>query len=167
LALLAELTVPPSLPVSHVSTDLSEEAVRRLTPVARKIAPVHDQIHPMYTWLDTLAQLEADNRLTSVALPDVVRNRLRAIPLAYLRVRDELDPLEDAYVRRYGDRGGWTQLRCIVDWAFLINSWLLLEKERADQRKVVRAIRAVAPTRELLEPNQIRALGKLASRLDA
>jgi hypothetical protein len=93
-------------------------------------------------------------------LSGTITHRLRVIPWTYLEVSKELARHEEAYVRLHGDHRGWVQVRGILNWTFMVSSWILLQKDAVDQREVVHALNKLAPRRKLATPDAIRALGR-------
>ena len=149
---------PKSIATIDAQVDVSAAAIHDLVPLAREIVPTHDQAEAMYRWFETLTKLEAAGLLERVALADAVQKTLRAMPWAHKGMQKELQDHEGPYFDRHGDRGGWSQLKMIIDWTLFIRTWQLLDQNLADQREVVRALAVIAPDRSLLTLIEIRAL---------
>jgi hypothetical protein len=150
--------IPKSLVLKEAKGgEVPSTAIRDLTSLALEIVPTHAQAEAMYLWFVTLVHLEAEGSLKRAALPERVQQTLRGVPWAYKAIQKELEETEGAYVDRHGDRGGWTQLKMIIEWTFFLHMWQLLGEKEAKPHDVVRAISGLAPGRSLLTLDEIRA----------
>ena len=149
--------IPKSLVDNEAKDDAPSTAIRDLTALALEIVPTHGQAEAMYGWFETLANLESGGKLERAQLPEGILKTLRGVPWAHRAIQKELSEQERAYFDRYGDHGGWAQLRMIIDWTFFLHMWQLLDQKAAVPREVVRALSALAPGRSLLTLSEIRA----------
>jgi len=150
--------IPKSLTVRAAEGEVPSAAVRDLTALALEIVPPHDQAEAMYGWFETLTKLESSGELKRAKLPEGVLKTLRGVPWALQAIQKELQEHEGAYFDRYGDHGGWTQLKMIIEWTFFLHMWQLLEQKAAKPREVVRALSVLEPARQLSTLPEIRAL---------
>jgi hypothetical protein len=152
--------IPRSLAVAEATGHVTTKAVHDLTPLALEIVPTHDQAEAMYRWFETLTKLETGGELKGPELPEPVLKTLRGVPWAYDAIQKELEKQERAYLDRHGDRGGWTQLKMIIDWTFFGHMWQLLDKERPTPDEVAKILSALVSGRPLSTLSEIRALSR-------